>query len=161
MVEIQYDNDILWHLDTLAANDVTMQASSIDASRSQGFRVAKSRIFATFTGKTAAEGPLVWGVAANLDATQLEQILEADPQDKMAETRRADGMYFKTLGIIQSGDTSGFLTPDGQAVEVTPNWSIPEGEGLFYWVYNQGGASLTTGTYISIFAEHYGVWLRD
>ncbi len=80
MVEISYDEDGLLQLSTLAAATAITAVTKVDAGRSLGFRVAKLNIAATVEGKTAGEGGIMWGLAANMTAVEIAEALVADPQ---------------------------------------------------------------------------------
>ncbi len=170
MVVILYDQDLSLGLGTLAAVDAIAQAGKIDASRLNGFRIAMLRIVATVTGKTTAEGPLIWGIACNMDAAEIEAALEADPQSSADDDERGVGQWLKILGMIPLETTFGALTggpggPSAGSAVATPmdvkvNWSVLEGKEFVIWAYNQG-AALTSGTIITCAIEYFGVWLRD
>ncbi len=164
MVIIQYDNDGILPLSTLAANDVISVDTKIDGSRLQGFRIAVLSILATITGKTATEGPLLWGVSCNMAAGSIESAIESDPQSSAADNNRGEGAWLKILGMIGLEVSEGPLT-GGNSLMVLPlnvkvNWSVIEGQSLQVWVYNMG-AALTTGTVFHFAIEEMGVWLRD
>ncbi len=170
MVEISYEEDGLLTLSTLGALAAISQATKIDASRGNGFRVSKVNIAAQVEGKTAAEGPLIWGLSANMTAAQVKAAIEADPQNRTADNVRGAGQWLKFLGVIGLNQTEGALTgPAGgipssasmQFMEVPVNWSVIEGQNFQLFVYNTFGSALTTGTLIRFYMEIFGVWLRD
>ncbi len=151
----------------LAAGACQIVAGDIDSTRKQGFRIVKSRIIVTMTGKTTAEGPVTFGVALNLSgSTAITTALNNDPQDKNADTERGKGTYLKVLGtfglvptVLPSSDSG-----VGMVYEISygkNGWSIPEAQGLLYWARNQDSSALTTGMLIQFTAEHFGVWLND
>ncbi len=165
--ELQYDDNVTLTLSTLGATTVIATNSKIDSSRASGFRIIKSKIFAQFTGKTAAEGPVMFGVAIGYTAAEVEAILEQDPQSRVAAIEKGKG-YIEPIGMVPLEAVAGPVTgPTGGSgahagmFETTPNWSCPEGASLSYWAYNMGSGALTTGTLFRVFAQHYGVWLRD
>ncbi len=166
----QFDVDKNITLGTLGASTAIFGASEIDGSRENGFRIAKSRITMTMTGKTTAEGPLLIGVCCNVDTVaQLKSILEADPQKPSADTHRGKGTYVRFLGqvglltiAIPTTAETNFPSQDN-VIEISygkNGWSIPEGSALQYFAFNLGSA-LSSGTVFLITAEHFGVWLRD
>ncbi len=170
MVEINYEEAFVFPLGTLAAKDIIALVTKIDSARLNGFRIAKIRIAAAVTAKTAAEGPLAWGIGCNIGAASIEAAIEADPQSKVADNVRGDGTWIKTLGIIPLEMTAGALTgttgggASGHAAgmdEYVVNWSVIEGQEFNVWAYNMGTGALTTGAVIHSFMEIMGVWLRD
>ncbi len=166
-LEQQFDVEIAFLLGALGATDEIVQNSSIDGSRDQGFRIVKSDIFVTMTGKTTAEGPILFGVACNLPlAADVGKVLQADPQDKNADNARGKGTFIKMLTKIGLVPTVWPNSDHGEGSHYTVHygkngWSIPEGQSLVYWARNNDSSALTTGTSIQISAEHFGVWLDD
>ncbi len=163
-LEVQYDEAAFVSIGALGALDVVTGVSKIDAARLNGFKVIKSEIFANLHGKTANEGPIMFGLACNMTAAQIEAALEADPQSSVESDEKGDGQMLKPLGIIGKHVTGGSVDPinfppSGWSKDV--KWSIIEGQTLLYWVYNMSGSTLTSGATINIFAQHFGVWLRD
>ncbi len=166
---MQYDNNFTLTVGALTTLNAIYQASRIDGSRLQGWKEIYCEITAQVTGKTSAEGPLLWGLAANLTAAQLEVIIEEDPQSRTSPITRAPGSWLKVLGMIPLLTNAAPLTggtgdgSDGAAnpLRVKVNWSIPESLDFGMFVYNMGAGTLTTGTVIHAYMEHYGVWLRD
>ncbi len=165
----QFDIESTITLGTLAANTAILGVSQIDAAREQGFRITRSRILFSVIGKSAgtSEGPLILGVCLNVPTVAaLEAIIEADPQGMSSAVLRAKNAYVRIIGLVGEFISSLPLTGDDDiqhAVEIDygkNGWSIPEGSALNYWVFNKGNA-LTTGGFIKITAEHFGVWLKD
>ncbi len=164
----QFDHDLELALSTLGAGTVIRKESLIDGSRLNGFRLVKSRIFITMTGKTTAEGPILFGLDIGFPAgTDVKAVLETDPQSSMADQNRGKNTFLKILGVVGLVPTVFPASDEG----ITPavyemtygknGWSIPEGQALNYWFQNLMGSALTTGTTMQITAEHFGVWLRD
>ncbi len=164
----QFDIDLPLPVGALAAGAAVIANSRIDAARENGFRIVKSQLFLTLTGKTTAEGPIAFGVAMNVpNAAAITAILDADPSDSKADISRGEGVFVKILGVLGLLETS-FppISRDGPGwmMEISygkNGWSIPEGRGLVYWARNNDGSALTTGTILTFSAEHFGVWLRD
>ncbi len=163
----QFDVDLELVLSTLAAGAIIRVASSIDSTRENGFRITKSRITVGMTGKTTAEGPLLFGVDCNFDnSAQVTAALNANPQKPSDDDSRGTGSYIRFLGMIGLVPTV-FPASDegvGQVFEISygkNGWSIPEGSALNYWVRNNDNSALTAGTILQFSAEHFGVWLRD
>lgn len=149
----------------LAAKDLILSASAIDAAKEMGFRILKSQIFASFLNKTADEGGVLFGYAFNPDsAAAVEEAIEADPQSDSRLARLQNEQAMRPvfpIGLIHFNATDGVLF-NGAAIEIKPQWSIPEGGALQYWAYNVSpSAPLTTGCIIQIQAKHFGVWLND
>ncbi len=165
MVIIQYENDGLLSLGTLAANDAISSSTKIDSARLNGFRIAKVNVLASVEGKTTTEGPIIWGVSCNMNAAQVEDAIEADPQSSPDDDSKGVGQYLKMLGLIGIGTVAESLTGEllgvAQMTPVVMNWSVIEGKQFEVWAYNTGAGALTTGTAIRWAMEIFGVWLRD
>lgn len=156
---IVYD-DVRILVSTLATKTAILGASKIDASREMGFRIMKTEYVVGWNNTTAGDGPLVLGFAANLNQAEIEEAIEGDPQSSVdtedAETIRPVWVLGMLAGSAAHGNLDG-----GRVHSFTPKWSIPEGSAGQWFVYNIDSASMTDGTVVSIFAKHYGVWLRD
>ncbi len=169
MVDIQYEEDLTLALSTLGAATAIAQVSRIDSSRENGFRIAKLRIAALLEGKTAAEGPLSWGISCNMSASDIGTAIKADPQAAVNQNAaRGEGTWLKMLGLIALGATNAALTgtPGGDDKiamfdEYVINWSVPEGQNFQIWAFNMDTGALTTGSLITAAMEIFGVWLRD
>ncbi len=162
-----FDNDITFNLGTLAALDVVQVNSKIDGARNQGFRVVKSSVHFMMGGKTTDEGPIMIGVACNALSPEVEEIMEADPQSPSDNDERGMGVFIKPLFMITKNELElPLASAPSERLSFTftygkNGWSVPEDQQLAYWAYNMDDAALTTGTQLRIFAEHFGVWLRD
>lgn len=164
MVIINYEEDGSLALGTLESLNAISGATKIDATRLQGYRIAKVDLSMTVKAKTAAEGPICFGIACNMSAAEVEKAIEADPQSSTDDNERGEGGWLKMLGIIPvsaiAGPITGTISGAAQMITVMVNWSVIEGKEFTVWAYNMG-AQLTTGTIISWIMEIFGVWLRD
>ncbi len=163
----QFDTDLDLAIGALLANGVAKVASSIDTSRENGFRIVKSRIFVTMTGKTTAEGPIFFGVALNFEsASAIALALLADPTLRTSDISRGKATYIQILQKVGLVPTV-FPSSDegvGKMFEISygkNGWSIPEGAEWAFFAFNTDASTLTTGTAFQVTCEHFGVWLRD
>ncbi len=148
-------------LGALAAKDAVDAVSKIDASRLNGFRIMKTEYWIDYGNKTTAEGPITVGFAVHHSEGEVEEAIEADPQNSadMVLNATAKRPVWPLETIPQSGTGSpSDLVP---MRSFNPRWSCIEGKNAFWWAYNRDDAALTTGGVVNIFAKHYGVWLRD
>lgn len=148
-------------LGTLGSITAITGNSKIDASRRQGFRVMKVEYWLDYYGKTANEGPIMVGWSPTQNASEIAETFQADPQgsDEIAPNANAKAPVFPLQQIVYA-DTQ--ASEDfGKMGTFNPRWSTPEGVGAVWFAYNMGGAGLTTGTVVRVFAKYYGVWLRD
>ncbi len=149
-------------LSTLGAQTAIVAASRIDTSRLNGFRVLKTQYWIGVQGKTTAEGPVEIGAEIGLDATEVKECIEADPQNSGEAGAIEQSLRPVWPLVMIKREGTGILTwMDGQFREWKPQWSVPEGQGLFWYAFNYGGSALTSGTVVKIIAKHFGVWLRD
>ncbi len=148
-------------LGALGALDVVSFNSKIDSARERGFRVTKMQICSSFSAKTAAEGGIMFGLAVELSAAEIEECIEADPQspNDVPDAEEAMRPVFP-LGQAGQAQTSNVLN-NGNFYEINLNWSIPEGAGLDWWYYNMSSGALTTGTTFRHWTKVFGVWLND
>ncbi len=163
----QFDIDLSVALSTLGAGVAIAADTKIDASRENGFRLVKSDVHMTMSGKTTAEGPLVVGLAGNFASLQeVTDVLDNDPQSRNADMKRGKGTFLKILGTIGLVPTTIPSSDTGVGIHFEISygkngWSIPEGQKVFFWVRNNDSSALTTGTVVQFTAEHFGVWLND
>ncbi len=160
-----YD-DIVITLGALGANSVAITASKIDAARENGFRVIKTQYWIDWQGKTAVEGPVIVGYAFGMDANAISATISSDPQSSnldFVDGETKNPVFPMELIPFASTDGGGATPGQGGFTmgEVVPRWSVPEGSNLNWFARNLGGAGMTTGTVVLIFAKHFGVWLRD
>ncbi len=164
VLEQQFDESMTLSVGALALHDVISVDSKIDAARLQGFRLVKSTFFIDAHGKTVQQGPVQLGVALNMSAGGVESAIESDPQDSKADNNRGDGTFIKPLAMMADAAISIGSNRLLQPIEVSygkNGWSLIEGRSMIFWAYNLGDATLTTGLVVDVFAEHFGVWLRD
>ncbi len=149
---------------TLNASTALLEPTNVDASREQGFRVTKMETAVAFTGKTANEGPILWGLAFGQTAAEIEEAIESDPQgmfnEANQELQERQNRPVWPIGIINPLPVAGVID-EGKMITLKPNWSAPEGGTMDFFAYNFGSGSLTTGTVIRYVYKLFGVWLKD
>ncbi len=162
MVDILYDNGIIAP-DSLAALDATsVTLARLDGARSQGFRVSRIEAWVSWQNNNSTEAAVAVGLAVGASAAEIETALEADPQgnnsisDKVAQEQANTPAW--PIGVISG-------TVGQPAIErvLKPNWSVPEGVGMFFWVYNISTLTALHADSGAIiwFLKAFGVWLRD
>ncbi len=166
---LQFDENLNLTLSTLGSGVAIVSNTIIDASRRQGFYLIYCNLAGFMRGKTTAEGPVSWGLCANLTALELEAILEDDIQNSQVVTATGPGSWY--LPISQFGLDSteaqvhGNQNQDAQIlspyIRYPVKWTIPEGSNFSIWAYNHFGSALTTGMIISLSMQFFGSWLRD
>ncbi len=156
-----YDN-VLTVMGTLATLLVLKTSLKIDTGRENGVRLKKMLMAMTFEGKTAGEGPLLYGLClSDLSPTEIQEALNADPQ-KPDDVPASEQVMRKlmVIGVIPAAMTAS--TDPEVYREVRFPWKeIEEGSGLSWWVQNRDGGSLTTGTNVRFSSFAMGEWLDD
>ncbi len=110
---------------------------------------------------TGGEGPLKVGIAhGDYTVTEIQENLALtgmeDDGDKIAQEQgrrlvRSSGQF--------SGLSSDEALNDGMAIRTTAKFVIQDGQTVKFYTWNRSGATLTTGTAISITGKLYGKWL--
>ncbi len=138
-------------LGAISAGAAGQQATVIDGSRLQGCRASMFRYHSEWLGKTAAQGPIQWGLSWGITATEVAECMTADPQfdieEDMVEVRR----NLINIGIIpRSSTVSPASVPDisyGYRKIRLPSWDVLEGSSIQIWHFvPANGVTLTSGT---------------
>lgn len=131
--------------------DVTglIAGTKIDSARLNGVQIKKLQMSVAFTGHTAGEGPILYGIGRDLESVALlKEALEADPQGfaDRDEIEKCSRNVF-VMGYLD--DIVKTASDDGHKMEMHdvrfPWKKIPEGSDFQFWVFNISGATLTTG----------------
>ncbi len=159
MAQILHESQT-WTLGTLAAKDVISTTSLIDAAKENGFRILRTEWWASLRGVANAEGPILIGMAANLSAAEIEITLEANPENSntASEGHNANRPVWP-LAVLENDGNGGHKASDRGILK--PSWSIPEGSFVTWFAWNLDSSTLTTGGSVTIYAKHFGVWLKD
>ncbi len=156
------------NLGGLAAGDVISAGGKCDAAREQGFRFVESEYLINVRDKPTNVGPIVFGVAMDQVAADVEECIEADPQSRLSSQDEANmraARMVMPLGLVGHGTTDGAFALRGTEIVKYAGgkgWSIPEGGQMSFWAWvPTAGVTLTGATIIDFMAKHKGVWLRD
>ncbi len=165
--QLQFDEVALGTLQPRAAIILSTQFSTPTAS----FLMKRVRYFAQLALRTASDnGPILIG-CANGDANVSEiaaamnerNVNGPDDITSMLDQDTAWAVYQNTVVpfVIQGDQTYG-QAPHGW-INFGGRNGIPaiEGAGIVPFVYNSGGAALTTASLIDGICHIQGVWLRD
>ncbi len=161
MQQVQHFNTEIT-LGALAANDTIIANTPLDGSREQGFRIKQLKATCTFKNKTGGEGPIGVGFAKDLTNAEVEEALEADPQDQhdVPAVEQGNRRVFPiwTIGEAETG----IGQPVYHLREVRFPWKeFLEGEGLQVFAHNWDDTVLTTGTRVHITVVVVYEWLKD
>lgn len=166
---LQFDDSITLTLSTLANRTAILAASNIDSGRDNGFYLIWTKIAGFFRLKTATEGPVIFGICANLSATELTAILTDDPQNSQEPTETGPGSWYQVISLIGLDALEGDINAkqgatnvqaESQFTKYPVKWTIPEDQDFSIFAYNIG-AALTTGMIINVQMQNFGAWLRD
>lgn len=163
-------SSVVLALGTLGANISILSATKIDASRENGMYVIFVKMAGHFAGKTNTEGPIMFGICANLDAAELAAILGDDPQDSQKPTDTGRGSWYYPISLIgidalegdimaKQGDTN--VQAESAFESIRVKWAVPEGQNLSLFAHNFDTSALTTGMTARAIIQTYGAWLRD
>ncbi len=148
-------------LSTLANQTGILSATLIDASRLNGVQIKKMWAALAVLGRTPGEGPILWGFSRNVGTvTQLKEWLEADPQgpSNTAEIKKTESDVF-IMGWLDRPDLAAY---GGPLRSVRFPWkSFGEDDQMSIWVFNDSGATLTTGMAIRVETMIAGEWKND
>ncbi len=134
----------------------------------EDFRILKSEIFAHISGLTAGEGAgLLFGICSGeLSAAEIAAAIDIDgPLDRndRGSVETAERWVKLLSGIdLRLAETVGWFRNEvgGRKIVSTDRWTYSNPEGWDWFVYNMGGAGLTTGATFRVTATHYGVWVQ-
>lgn len=147
----------------LGQDNSIIATTKIDGSRQQGCVLRKVKGSFQGHGKTANEGPIIFGFAIDLVASEIDEAFGADPQDYEpgeASFERANRPVFP-IGTFPRTPTSfaddhGVYWHDFQL----PSWELAEHQSLVFFAFNRG-AALTSGTTIRCQCILLADWLKD
>ncbi len=110
-------------------------------------------------GHTAGEGPLHIGLShGDYTVTEIKEAIESTSisAGSMIE-REQSRRLVRIVGTFNGLNTEEVLN-DGKPMKTKLNWFIPIGKELKWFVYNDSGATLTTGAVADITGTG---WVRD
>ncbi len=146
-------------LSTLADNTALIQAL-ITSALTHDYRCTSIKVQWSLANLTAGEGPIQVGVAhGDYSLAEIEEFLEQDAPtgpNSLVE-REVAGRLIRRVGVF-SGVAAEEVLNDGKPIRTRLNWLIADGQRINSWVYNNSGASLTTGALVRTFGECNGFW---
>ncbi len=131
----------------------------------EDFRMIKMELSALLTGHTTGEGPIhVYLANDELSVTEIAEVIDAEGplnrNDRVAQ-ERAERAVFLVGSFGVAGVTEEIHGHDSQEgiVTKTIRWTFSNPEGWSLVVFNDSGATLTTGSVIRLVVKYFGVWL--
>ncbi len=121
--------------------------------------------FAGFTGGDNI-GPVEVGIAHHdYTLTEVEQYLEAANSwdEGNLTTREVMGRKIRRVGVFpvqaaSAGEAA--VLNDGKQIKTKLNWILTEGQGLNFWIYNQGSAAFASTDPNAHIFGHANLWAR-
>ncbi len=147
-------------------SESTLLTAIIANSNENGVRIKRMKLHCSFSGKTAAEGPIVVGLANDLSATEIAEAMTAVATGLNTEALNEQAnrpvyplwvMDINSTGNIVQTAVLDHVIPE---VDDFPRM-ILEGKQLSLFAHNEFGSALTTGTVIRVSGVIIGTWLRD
>ncbi len=142
-----------------AATDNLIVLSALTTFGSTRVRVVSADLSWQLNGSTAGEGPIRVGLASdNLSATEIGQALDAAPtsQSDIIAIERAKRPV-RHVGLF-TAETTGSDLRDGVTIRTRLGFSLNEGIELAAWARNKFGATITTGSGVTVTGTLYCVW---
>ncbi len=153
-------------LSTLATAAVIFIGTKLPIA--EDFRMLKAQIFAGIEGLAAGEGNgLLIGLAhGDLTVGEIKDSLDMEgPSDRgdLIKQEQALRPIF-LLGALEkdTNDTQGHfrsLWGSEYGIVAKPRWTFQTTDSWNWFIYNEGGAVLTTGSTVRINTKCFGVWL--
>ncbi len=133
-------------LSTLASGAAIIVNTKIDSTRTQGATLEKLWMpNPSWEGKTAGEGPLLWGLAWENTAILIAEAINSDPQDEDDSVEVEESTRkVVILGAIPAGGVAD-INPSNYIRRKIPWKEVPEGATLKFFVFNADAAALSTG----------------
>ncbi len=135
----------------------------------EDFRMLKSEVIAYIIGLTAGDdmNGLLFGIAnGELSVAEIKECLEiAGPLDRNDRDGHEKALRnVKILGAIgQIGETdtvAQFKNENGGPTLINKHrWTYNNPEGWSYFLYNNTGSAMITGSTCKLYATNYGVWV--
>ncbi len=158
--------DVTITVGALAAKAGILQTGGgIAGAMEEDFRLIKSSFCVTKGNHTNDEGALLLGLAdGELTLVEIEEAIELNgPVNRSDHTPRENaerpvwllGSLHGSTDIVNAGVGLTFVP----AHEHISRWTFSDPDGWRWFVYNEGPASLTSGTIVSLKAQHFGVWV--
>ncbi len=151
-------------LGTLAANTAVLEASDVVGDR---MLISSVDVAYTLAGFTAADnvGPVEVGFAhSDYTLAEIEGFLELTTSWNEGDLvdREISGRKIRRIGVFDTPASAGesYTLNDGKPIKTKLNWILNAGQGLNWWVYNQGGASFATTDPNMHITGHANLWPR-
>ncbi len=149
-------------LSTLASGAALKAAAT--AGIVEDFRILKTEYVAFVDGAVTDGEPFLIGIADNgLTVTEIQECLNtgdpSNPSD-FPEAENAMRPVWVTDGYIGHVGTAELTGRQKLQGEIKLRWTFNDAvSGWTWFAFNIGGATMTTGVVVRIYAKHFGVWV--
>ncbi len=173
----RFDGEIITEIQTIALSTLADQAAIkfTQLVLTEDFRILKSEIFAFWAEANDDDNMtgLMFGIANNeLTVSEIAEAITAQgPLDRNDRGKHEHtGRWVKVLsqGITlpqgpnnaQTG-IQGIFPGEGGAPMITSKdrWTYSDPEGWCFFIFNNTGSAMLTGTKCRLSAKHFGVWV--
>ncbi len=113
----------------------------------------------------ANSGPIQVGVAhSDYSLVEVEEWIEliASWSEGDKRAREISGRYIRSIGHFEGPDGSADVSVlnDGKPITTKLNWLLATGQGLNFWIYNEGSVAFATTDPNIHFVGHANLWPR-
>lgn len=140
-------------------DDTVLKVATHGSAFGEDIFLISGDFFFSVQNSTSGEFPLIYGVAHNdLSVTEIKEALEAeltDPDDLIVKERTK-----RPVRKIAIQNDTNVPMNDGKPIRQKLGFTVGDGHSLALFVYNQSGATLTTGTIIEMNGTLFGRWQR-
>ncbi len=146
------------NLGALASAIVTLAA--VYGNADGAYRIMSSSATWSLKNHTAGEGPLQVGYAhGSYTVTQIKEFIESSSSISIG-TKLAGEQSNRLIRLIGtfSGNFAEETLNDGRPIKTRLNWAIPIGTNFNFFIYNDSGATLTTGSSVDVTGTG---WVKD
>jgi len=115
--------------------------------------VSKARLTWGMEGLVAGQTPVMVGLAhSDYTAAEIEEWFEAtgswSTNDQIAQEQA--GRKIRLVGGFGDVDSTTLNLNDGKPITTKLGFRINDGDGIVFWIYNDSGAVMTTGSSVHI-----------
>ncbi len=144
----------------LTTGNRAVATSGLTGTSANAYRAVSLKGTWTLNANTPGEGPYHFGYAhSDYSDAEIKEWFESqlaiDQGDKIAQEKA--NRLIRQVGSF-TGELASEKFNEGRVYKTRLNWAIGIGDAVNVWVYNDSGASLTTGTLV----DAQGVlWVKD
>jgi len=156
-----------FNLGALFGRTAITQDTEIDNPRQHGVVIKKLKAAISLRNKTTGEGPIYVGLALGLNATEIAEAINADPQSiedsaEMEQTnRKVFPIWYFGKEVTNNADNSDVFSQMFREIRDFPFRNIQQSFTLRVFAFNADVTALTSGTSIDLAFVAVEEWMRD